>query len=127
MADASPDPKNAWTDEARLQFLLRVVAQLQRNGQSIKWNEINMPGRTPKSLQHQWAKIKALVAELEKASGQPATPPKAKGRGAVAKRKATDDGSLTQKTTPQKKRLRTPTPDNSPVKIEDSASDGDED
>lgn len=31
-----------------------------------------MPGRTPKSLQHQWAKIKSLVAELENGGGQPA-------------------------------------------------------
>lgn len=39
-----------------------------------------MPGRTVKSLQHQWAKIKTQVAELEKAAGQqPSTPTKAKG------------------------------------------------
>ena len=28
-----------------------------------------MPGRTPKSLQHQWAHIRASVAELEKSQG----------------------------------------------------------
>jgi hypothetical protein len=40
-----------------------------RNGQSINWKEINLPGRTPKSLQHQWAHIRAAVAELEKSQG----------------------------------------------------------
>lgn len=43
-----------------------------------------MPGRTPKSLQHQWAKIKTLVADLEKGSGQPSTPPpKSKGTSII--------------------------------------------
>ncbi|KAJ6789314.1 hypothetical protein PWT90_01054 [Aphanocladium album] len=122
MTKVSSDSKSAWTDEARFQFLLRVVAQLQRSGQSIKWDEIDMPGRTPKSLQHQWAKIKALVAELEKTSGQPATPAtpatlsKGKGKSAGVKRKA--DASSTLDATPEKK--RTPLPSSSPVKKAES-------
>ncbi|EJP69506.1 hypothetical protein CRV24_002927 [Beauveria bassiana] len=82
MAKVAAEAKSsAWTEEARYQFLLRIIGQLQRNGQSIKWDEINIPGRTQKSLQHQWAKIKSQVAELEKAAGQPSdpsTPTKAK-------------------------------------------------
>ncbi|OAA81528.1 hypothetical protein LEL_01073 [Akanthomyces lecanii RCEF 1005] len=104
MTKTSSEAKpSAWTDEAKFQFLLRVVAQLQRSGQSIKWDEIDMPGRTPKSLQHMWARIKTQVAELEKASGQqPTTPTKGSGKGAGTKRKA--EATLTPEATPQKKR-----------------------
>ncbi|KAJ3497567.1 hypothetical protein NLG97_g1809 [Lecanicillium saksenae] len=141
MTKAATDAKAAWTEEARVQshlyaphlrrhassanllrllqyqLLLRIVAQLQRNGQSIKWDEINMPGRTAKSLTHQWAKIKAQVAELEKATGQPVTTPsKAKGKGAGAKRKA--EVSSASSTTPEKK--RTPLPGSSPAKKDES-------
>ncbi|KAM3483258.1 hypothetical protein MY8738_003333 [Beauveria namnaoensis] len=83
MAKVAAEAKSAWTEESKYQFLLRIIGQFQRNGQSIKWDEINIPGRTQKSLQHQWAKIKSQVAELEKAAGQPSdssTPTKAKGR-----------------------------------------------
>ncbi|KAM3511999.1 hypothetical protein MY11210_004325 [Beauveria gryllotalpidicola] len=102
MTKVSAEAKSAWTEEARYQFLLRIIGQLQRNGQTIKWDEINIPGRTQKSLQHQWAKIKSQVADLEKGACQPSvpsTPTKAKGAG--AKRKA--DAVLTPEATPQKK------------------------
>ncbi|OAA41230.1 hypothetical protein BBO_05766 [Beauveria brongniartii RCEF 3172] len=81
MTNMAAEAKSAWTEEARYQFLLRIIGQLQRNGQSIKWDEINIPGRTQKSLQHQWAKIRTQVADLEKSAGQtsvPSTPTKAK-------------------------------------------------
>ncbi|KAM3531297.1 hypothetical protein NHJ13051_000865 [Beauveria bassiana] len=103
MAKVAAEAKSAaWTEEARYQFLLRIIGQFQRNGQSIKWDEINIPGRTQKSLQHQWAKIKSQVAELEKAAGQPSdssTPTKAK-EGAGTKRKA--DAIPTPEATPRK-------------------------
>ncbi|TQV98724.1 hypothetical protein V2A60_007570 [Cordyceps javanica] len=115
-AKMAAEAKQAWTDEARFQFLLRVISQLQRSGQSIKWDEINIPGRTQKSLQHQWAKIKTQVAELEKAGGQPSTPTKAKGKAAGAKRKAEEPP--TPDATPLKK--RTPLPNSLPIKKEES-------
>ncbi|KAM3451089.1 hypothetical protein MY3296_005596 [Beauveria thailandica] len=102
MTNMAAEAKSAWTEEARYQFLLRIIGQLQRNGQSIKWDEIKIPGRTQKSLQHQWAKIKSQVADLEKGAGQtsvPSTPAKAKGTG--TKRKA--DPILTPEATPRKK------------------------
>ncbi|OAA61486.1 hypothetical protein ISF_05565 [Cordyceps fumosorosea ARSEF 2679] len=116
MAKTLADGGAVWTDEARFQLLLRVIAQLQRSGQGIKWDEINLPGRTQKSLQHQWAKIKLQVAELEAAAGQPSTPVKIKGKGAGAKRKA--EVPMTPEGSPQKK--RTPLPKNSPARNEDS-------
>ncbi|EHK22345.1 uncharacterized protein TRIVIDRAFT_200670 [Trichoderma virens Gv29-8] len=56
---------SAWTDEAK--FLLRIVAQLKGDGRgiSIKWEKINIPGRTPKSLQNMWTKINKQIAEFE--------------------------------------------------------------
>ncbi|KAM3550885.1 hypothetical protein ARSEF4850_008129 [Beauveria asiatica] len=102
MTNMAAEAKSAWTEEARYQFLLRIIGQLQRNGQSIKWDEIKIPGRTQKSLQHQWAKIRSQVADLEKSAGQtsvPSTPAKAKGTG--TKRKA--DSLLTPEATPRKK------------------------
>ncbi|UKZ73951.1 hypothetical protein TrVFT333_001605 [Trichoderma virens FT-333] len=58
---------SAWTDEAKFQFLLRIVAQLKGDGRgiSIKWEKINIPGRTPKSLQNMWTKINKQIAEFE--------------------------------------------------------------
>ncbi len=54
-----------------------------------------MPGRTPKSLQHMWAKIKTQVAELEKASGQqPTTPTKGSGTFYTTKSDVTTDCSF---------------------------------
>ncbi|OAQ97960.1 hypothetical protein LLEC1_00523 [Akanthomyces lecanii] len=119
--DQAPEtPVKKRARPAAFQFLLRVIAQLQRSGQSIKWDEIDMPGRTPKSLQHIWAKIKTQVAELEKASGQqPSTPTKAKGKGAGTKRKA--EATLTPEATPQKK--RTQLPEALPAKKEESDED----
>lgn len=58
---------------SQFQFLLRVVAQLKEDGRSIKWEKINLPGRTPKSLMHMWAKINKQITEFETAesNGEP--------------------------------------------------------
>lgn len=79
---------SAWTDEAKVrstlkpssldianrgchisysqfQFLLRIVAQLKGDGRGIKWEKINIPGRTPKSLQNMWTKINKQINEFE--------------------------------------------------------------
>ncbi|QUC16956.1 uncharacterized protein UV8b_01197 [Ustilaginoidea virens] len=62
-----------WTEEAKYQFLLRIVAQLRQDGKAISWQKINMPGRTPKSLQNMWTKINKTIAEMEQENGD-ATP-----------------------------------------------------
>ncbi|KFA67750.1 hypothetical protein S40285_00946 [Stachybotrys chlorohalonatus IBT 40285] len=82
VSDTSPDKSDskagAWTEEAKYQFLLRVVAQLKEDGKSINWSRINMPGRTTKSLQNMWTKINKSVSELEEAQDgkSPAKPKK---------------------------------------------------
>ncbi|KAL6881079.1 hypothetical protein J3F83DRAFT_710907 [Trichoderma novae-zelandiae] len=84
--DAAGQEKGAlaWTDDAKFQFLLRIVAQLKEDGRSIKWDLINIPGRTPKSLKNMWTKINKQISELEalEKSGEcPATPVKPRRRG----------------------------------------------
>ncbi|QLI64489.1 Hsp90 co-chaperone [Metarhizium brunneum] len=58
-----------WTEEAKFQFLIRIVAQLRENGRSINWQKIDMPGRTVKSMQNMWTKINKMIAEVEAESG----------------------------------------------------------
>jgi hypothetical protein len=58
---------------------LRIIAQLKPEGKSINWSEINMEGRTVKSLQNQWTffnkKIEAFKNQAADGSA-PATPAK---------------------------------------------------
>lgn len=60
----------------------KVIHQLQGDGKiSIKWAEIDMPGRTSKSLTHAWAKIQAEIKEVTggaPAAVKPKTTPRKK-------------------------------------------------
>ncbi|KHN98116.1 uncharacterized protein MAM_03877 [Metarhizium album ARSEF 1941] len=58
-----------WTEEAKFQLLIRIVAQLRENGRSINWQKIDMPGRTVKSMQNMWTKINKMIAEVETEGG----------------------------------------------------------
>lgn len=42
-------------------FLLQVISQLGGERPSIKFDKINLPGRSPKALSHLWAKIKGEI------------------------------------------------------------------
>lgn len=70
-------------------FMLKVIGQFMDKG-SLKISDITMPGRTTKSLTHQWAKIrgeiKAINANTTNAAG-PNVPP-----AEVKKRKKEDNG-----------------------------------
>ncbi|KPM38754.1 hypothetical protein AK830_g7801 [Neonectria ditissima] len=70
-----------WTEEAKYQFLLRIVAQFKEDGKQINWSRVVMPGRTTKSLQNMWTKINKQVSDLEEKHNNgnydyPATPTK---------------------------------------------------
>ncbi|PNP52038.1 hypothetical protein THARTR1_07247 [Trichoderma harzianum] len=56
---------SAWTEEAKYQLLLRIVAQLKGDGRGIKWEKIHIPGRTVKSLQNMWTKINKQINDFE--------------------------------------------------------------
>ncbi|KAG5992352.1 hypothetical protein E4U43_003806 [Claviceps pusilla] len=64
-ADGAGRKPQAWTEQAKLQLLWRINTQLRDGGRPIDWNKINMPGRTPKSLQNTWFSIKKVMAELD--------------------------------------------------------------
>ncbi|ODA78045.1 hypothetical protein RJ55_06648 [Drechmeria coniospora] len=75
--EATPTTKiMAWTDEAKVQFLLRIIAQLREDGRCINWNRINIPGRTIKSMQNMWTKVNKEIAEIETSEGIVSTPTK---------------------------------------------------
>jgi hypothetical protein len=79
----------AWTEEAKYQFLLRIVAQFKEDGKTINWQRVTMPGRTTKSLQNMWTKINKAVAELEEndANGTPAPTPTKSAKKTATPRK----------------------------------------
>ncbi|CAM1511448.1 Fc.00g089610.m01.CDS01 [Cosmosporella sp. VM-42] len=68
----------AWTEEAKFQFLLRIVAQYKDDGKAINWSRVQMAGRTTKSLQNMWTKINKQVADLEAEQNGSAPPTPAK-------------------------------------------------
>jgi hypothetical protein len=55
---------------------LRIIKQLTADGQKIKWTEIDMPGRTPKSLTHAWDKIRKEAESIGPADAPKAAPAK---------------------------------------------------
>ncbi|KAK2591807.1 hypothetical protein QQS21_010508 [Conoideocrella luteorostrata] len=74
MASAAEGRGLPWTDEAKFQLLLRIVAQLREGGKPIDWQKIRMPGRTPKSLSNMWCKINKMIGELDQGQGRDAAP-----------------------------------------------------
>ncbi|KAL7916077.1 hypothetical protein GGI35DRAFT_18012 [Trichoderma velutinum] len=73
-----------------IQFLLRIVAQLKGDGRGIKWEKINIPGRTVKSLQNMWSKINKQINDFEarenSGEGFVVVPAKPKKRGPPRKK-----------------------------------------
>ncbi|KAK1256085.1 hypothetical protein MKX07_008344 [Trichoderma sp. CBMAI-0711] len=101
--DAAGQEKGAlaWTEEAKFQFLLRIVAQLKGDGRgtSIKWEKINIPGRTVKSLQNMWTKINKQISDFEarENSGEgaaAAVPVQPRKRGRPSKKGLDKDAGL---------------------------------
>ncbi|KAF5666202.1 hypothetical protein FHETE_6324 [Fusarium heterosporum] len=79
MSDTAPPKTNAWTEEAKNELLLRIIAQLKPEGKSINWSEIHMEGRTIKSLQNQWTFFNKRMEAYKNNSADgitPATPVK---------------------------------------------------
>ena len=57
-------------------FLFQIIQQLGVD-KTVKYEQLDMPGRTPKALQHVWTKIKQEVVASE---GGPVTPTVPKSR-----------------------------------------------
>ncbi|TFB03307.1 hypothetical protein CCMA1212_004588 [Trichoderma ghanense] len=101
--DAAGQEKGAlaWTEEAKFQFLLRIVAQLKGDGRgtSIKWEKINIPGRTVKSLKNMWTKINKQISDFEarESSGESsaaAAPAQPRKRGRPSKKGLNKEAGL---------------------------------
>ncbi|RCI09561.1 hypothetical protein L249_4042 [Ophiocordyceps polyrhachis-furcata BCC 54312] len=96
--EVTPSKGNPWTEEAKIQFLLRIISQLREDGRTINWSRLGMEGRTTKSLQNMWTKITKEIAEMEArdaGEGSVGTPSKSK-----ATREGTPVGSLPGGTIP---------------------------
>ncbi|KJZ79883.1 hypothetical protein HIM_00597 [Hirsutella minnesotensis 3608] len=86
-ANGKPLP---WTEETKIQLLLRIVAQFRDNGgKQINWSKIQMEGRTTKSLKGMWTKINKEISDLEAAQNE-GTPIKPKTPVKRDRKKAAD-------------------------------------
>ncbi|KFH47705.1 hypothetical protein ACRE_014130 [Hapsidospora chrysogenum ATCC 11550] len=99
----------AWTDAAKFQFLLRIVAVMREDGRPIPWSKINMPGRTTKSLQNMWTKIQKETAALDDGEGtlvatpRKSTPAKARAKRAALQGSDAEDDADSTTATPRKR------------------------
>ncbi|KAM0458194.1 hypothetical protein ACHAO4_002921 [Trichoderma viride] len=77
-----------WTEAAKYQLLLRIIAQLREDGRTIKWDKINFPGRNVKSMKNIWTRINKQIADLDtqENNGEP-TPVKTPRKKGPAKKK----------------------------------------
>ncbi|PNY29365.1 Uncharacterized protein TCAP_00719 [Tolypocladium capitatum] len=122
--EVTPGKPLPWTEEAKFQFLLRIIAQLRDDGKTMNWARINMAGRTTKSLQNMWTKINKEISEMEMAENgedgatptmpKPSTPRKGRAKR-VEKPAATmalgasdDEGKADVKPTPAIPKKRAP-------------------
>ncbi|KAF7557337.1 hypothetical protein G7046_g6066 [Stylonectria norvegica] len=109
------------------QFLLRIVAQYKEDGKPINWSNLNMPGRTTKSLQNMWTKVNKSIEDIQKggdgALGTPKKPAAPRKRAKKADVEAEDsDGNAVKKATPRK-RAKAATGAKSSKKIKKDDSD----
>ncbi|KAM0350280.1 hypothetical protein ACHAPU_003447 [Fusarium lateritium] len=114
MSDTALPKANAWTDEAKNELLLRIIAQLKPEGKGINWSEIHMEGRTVKSLQNQWTFFNKRIEVYrnnpadDSAPAIPVKKARARKRARMAKKAADseDDNEFAspKKVTPRKRR-----------------------
>ncbi|KAI1658032.1 hypothetical protein F4813DRAFT_389294 [Daldinia decipiens] len=51
-----------WTPQEKLEFLLQVIDRMHPTGKGIPFGELNMPGRTIRSLRGAWTNLRAEAA-----------------------------------------------------------------
>ncbi|KAL2691715.1 hypothetical protein Neosp_002104 [[Neocosmospora] mangrovei] len=133
MSEGTPTGKaNAWTEEAKNEFLLRIIMQLKPEGKGINWSEVQMPGRTVKSLQNQWTAVNKRIDALKQQQQQDgdtaavpvkkATPRKRKANKKVES-EDDDDGTYVVKKSNSRKRSNTETPERAAKAIKAEAAE----
>jgi len=95
-AENTGDNGGKWTDHEKYKFLLKIIEQ---SGVTPKFSDLNMPGRTAKSLTHMWHKIKGEIAQGNYGTAHVAATPRKRG---AAKQDAENGDD--PNTTPKKKR-----------------------
>ncbi|KAI8723475.1 hypothetical protein NCS52_00203300 [Fusarium sp. LHS14.1] len=133
MSEGTPTGKaNAWTEEAKNEFLLRIIMQLKPEGKGINWSEVQMPGRTVKSLQNQWTAVNKRIDALKQQQQQDGdTVPVPVKKATPRKRKANkkveseddDDGTYVVKKSNSRKRSNTETPERAAKAIKVEAAE----
>ncbi|KAH7275319.1 hypothetical protein B0J15DRAFT_519003 [Fusarium solani] len=133
MSEGTPTGKaNAWTEEAKNEFLLRIIMQLKPEGKGINWSEVQMPGRTVKSLQNQWTAVNKRIDALRQqqqdgdAAGVPvkkATPRKRKANKKVEYEEDDDGTYVGAKKSGSRKRSNTETPERAAKAIKAEAAE----
>ncbi|OTB08160.1 hypothetical protein M426DRAFT_7966 [Hypoxylon sp. CI-4A] len=86
-----------WSQEEKTSFLVQVMDQLTKGGASIPFAQVNLPGRTTKSMTHLVSKLRAEVRASMEGNGNgdklpvtpAATPKKANGKKKADGPKAT--------------------------------------
>ncbi|RYP57955.1 hypothetical protein DL769_009177 [Monosporascus sp. CRB-8-3] len=110
MADSNNTNESAggkWTEAEKASMMVQIIEQLTSAGAKVRLGDLNMPGRTTKSLTHMLGKIKEEAAahkrEGANASGSgsvPATPKaKAGSKKGVSSASATGTGTGGRKRT----------------------------
>ncbi|RGP79456.1 hypothetical protein FLONG3_2417 [Fusarium longipes] len=110
MSDFSTPKANAWTDEAKTELLLRIVAHLKPEGKGINWNEITMEGRTMKSLQNQWTAFNKRIEAIKQQSADAPAPPAKKTPGMISLFSYPSYSELTDNLTGRKRGPKPKTP-----------------
>ncbi|KAM3534518.1 hypothetical protein MY4038_002206 [Beauveria bassiana] len=86
VSNANKGKASVWTEEAKYEFLLRIIFQLKQ-GKTINWSGIKMKDRNTKSLTNQWTKIGKDMAALEDLEGDTGSAAPTPKKGGAAKRK----------------------------------------
>ncbi|KAI0406198.1 hypothetical protein F4802DRAFT_596555 [Xylaria palmicola] len=93
-----------WSEEEKIRFLVQTIKQMQTAGGKFNFQEVVIPGRTPKALRHLWDKLSGEFGgepgEAAAAAGggggdaaspgsEPATPAPKSGKATPGSRKRT--------------------------------------
>ncbi|RYO84107.1 hypothetical protein DL766_008110 [Monosporascus sp. MC13-8B] len=100
MADSNNTNESAggkWTDAEKASMMVQIIEQLTSAGGKVRLGELNMPGRTTKSLTHMLGKIKeeAALHKREGGSGSGSVPATPKAKGGAKKGASSAPGSGT--------------------------------
>ncbi|RYP63634.1 hypothetical protein DL770_009329 [Monosporascus sp. CRB-9-2] len=128
MADSNNTNEGAggkWTDAEKASLMVQIIDQLTSAGGKVRLGELNMPGRTPKSLTHMLGKIKdeAAAHKGEGGSGSSSVPatPKAK----AGPKKGASSASAKGTSTGGRKRTKTAAAATGSDAGDDGEKDGD--